>query len=115
MAGLSLHISPTLAIAAFCVSSFGIAGALPVFWNLPTAFLGSAAAAAGIAFINSVGGVAGYAAPQLVGILRDATGSYELPMVVIGMAVIAAGLLVPLSTRRSASTRRWVEKIDVKL
>ena len=103
MAGLSLHISPALAIAAFCVSSFGIAGALPVFWNLPTAFLGSAAAAAGIAFINSVGGVAGYAAPQLVGILRDATGSYELPMLVIGMAVIAAGLLVPLSTRRSTS------------
>ena len=115
MAGLSLHISPTLAIAAFCVSSFGIAGALPVFWNLPTAFLGSAAAAAGIAFINSVGGVAGYAAPQLVGILRDATGSYELPMVVIGVAVVAAGLLVPLSTRRSTANRRWVEKIDVKL
>lgn len=116
MAGLSLHISPTLAIAAFCVSSFGIAGALPVFWNLPTAFLGSAAAAAGIAFINSVGGVAGYAAPQLVGILRDATGSYELPMVVIGMAVIAAGLLVPLSTRvdSSPSVRRGLEKIDVK-
>jgi nitrate/nitrite transporter NarK len=83
-----------------------------VFWNLPTAFLGSAAAAAGIAFINSVGGVAGYAAPQLVGILRDATGSYELPMLVIGMAVIAAGLLVPLSTCRSTS---WQEKIDVKV
>ena len=103
VAGLSLHISPALAIASFCVSSFGIAGALPVFWNLPTAFLGTAAAAAGIAFINSIGGISGYVAPQLVGILRDATGSYELPMMVIGIAVVAAGLLVPLSTRRGTS------------
>lgn len=115
MAGLSLPTSPTLAIAAFCVSSFGIAGALPVFWNLPTAFLGQAAAAAGIAFINSVGGVAGYAAPQLVGILRDATGSYELPMVLIGVAVTAAGLLVPVSTGHSDSgpVEPAAENIDV--
>ncbi|MBO0710879.1 MAG: MFS transporter [Acetobacteraceae bacterium] len=100
LAGLTLAISPWLAIAAFCLGSFGISGALPVFWNLPTAFLGAATSAGGIAFINSIGNISGYAAPQFVGIVRDATGNYQLPMLVIGMIVLIAGLLVPVAVRR---------------
>ncbi|MBN9561859.1 MAG: MFS transporter [Alphaproteobacteria bacterium] len=100
LAGLSLGSHPLVAIAAFCLSSFGISGALPVFWNLPTAFLGAAAAAGGIAFINSVGNISGYIAPQLVGLVRDGTGSYEAPMVMVGVVVVLSGLLVPLAMRR---------------
>jgi len=96
-AGLAMRISPVLAIAAFCVASFGISGSLPVFWNLPTAFLSSAAAASGIALINSVGNISGYAAPQLVGLLRDRTGDYEVSMLAMGGLVFVAGLLVPLA------------------
>jgi MFS family permease len=99
LAGLFLNVSPALAIAAFCLASFGISGALPVFWNLPTAFLGSAAAAGGIAVINSVGNISGYAAPQLVGLLRDVTGNYEIPMLVMGVLVLLSGMLVPLAGR----------------
>lgn len=102
LAGLSLGAHPLLAIAAFCLSSFGISGALPVFWNLPTAFLGAAAAAGGIAFINSVGNISGYVAPQLVGLVRDGTGSYEAPMVMVGAVVVLSGVLVPLAVRRPA-------------
>ncbi len=99
LAGLFLGVSPVLAIAAFCLASFGISGSLPVFWNLPTAFLGSAAAAGGIAVINSVGNISGYAAPQLVGLLRDVTGNYEIPMLVMGALVLLSGMLVPLAVR----------------
>jgi nitrate/nitrite transporter NarK len=99
LAGLFLSVSPMLAIAAFCLASFGISGALPVFWNLPTAFLGSAAAAGGIAVINSVGNISGYAAPQLVGLLRDLTGNYEIPMLAMGALVLLSGMLVPLAGR----------------
>lgn len=95
--GIAMRISPVLAIAAFCVARFGISGSLPVFWNLPTAFLSTAAPAAGIALINAVGNISGYAAPQLVGVLRDLTGNYEIPMLVIGGLVVAAGLLVPFA------------------
>ena len=81
-------------LGSLCVVGFAISAALPTFWNLPTAYLGPAAAAAGIAVINSVGNIAGYAAPQLVGILRDRTGSYSIALVVVGaMSVVAAGLL----------------------
>ena len=53
-AGVSIGISAPMTIAAFALAAFGISGSLPVFWNLPTAFLGASAAARGIAFINSV-------------------------------------------------------------
>jgi cyanate permease len=49
--------------------------------------------------INSVGNISGYAAPQLVGLLRDATGNYEIPMLVMGVLVLLAGMLVPLAIR----------------
>ena len=98
-------INPWLCIAAFSLSSFGISGALPVFWNLPTAFLGTAAAASGLAAINSVGNISGYVAPQLVGLLRDATGGYRIPMVIVGLVVLMAGIAVPLAARAAEARR----------
>ncbi len=105
LAGVSLSINPWLAIAAFSLASFGISGSLPVFWNLPTAYLSAAAAAGGIAVINSVGNISGYAAPQMVGLLRDTTGSYEIPMLVVGVLVAAAGAMVPLAARTADAAR----------
>jgi ACS family tartrate transporter-like MFS transporter len=99
LAGLMLGVNPWLAIGAFSLASFGISGSLPVFWNLPTAFLSAAAAAGGIAFINSVGNISGYVAPQMVGLLRDTTGGYEVPMLVMGFLVLIAGVLVPVAAR----------------
>jgi cyanate permease len=61
--------------------------------------LDTSAAAGGIAFINSVGNISGYAAPRFVGILRDFSGSYRMPMLVMGAMVTVAGILVPMATR----------------
>jgi len=96
-AGLSMGGEAWLAIAAFTIAQFGIGGALPVFWNLPTAFLGATAAASGIAFINSIGNISGYAAPQMVGLVHDFSGSYRMPMLILGALVIVAGILVPIA------------------
>jgi ACS family tartrate transporter-like MFS transporter len=107
LAGLSLNVSPTLAIAGFCLANFGIAGSLPVFWNLPTAFLGAAAAAGGIASINAIGNISGYASPQMVGLLRDSSGGYEVPMLVVGSLVLLSGVLVPVAARAAGLHRTW--------
>ena len=103
-AGIGMRVGPAAAIAGFCVAGFGISASLPLFWNLPTAFLSSAAAAAGIALINAVGNISGYAAPQLVGVLRDMTGDYEIPMLLMGALVVVAGLLVPFAGHVHADT-----------
>jgi MFS transporter, ACS family, tartrate transporter len=102
LSALFMSNSPVLAIAALSLASFGVSGSLPVFWNLPTAFLGAAAAAGGIAVINSVGNISGYAAPQIVGVLRDLTGNYETGLLGMGAMMLLAGVLVPLAVRVQA-------------
>ena len=103
--GFTLDRYPMVALAAYCVAGFGISASLPTFWNLPTAFLGPAAAAGGIAIINSIGNISGYAAPQMVGIVRDYTGGYAVPMIVTSLFMLAAAcclLLTPVMAARMA-------------
>jgi len=64
-----------------------------VFWALPTAVLSGTAAAAGIAWINSVGNLAGYLSPFLVGRIRDAMGSMMPAYLVLGVSCLAASAL----------------------
>ena len=89
---------PTLKMIAFCVAGFGIFACLPVFWTLPTAFLSGAAAAAGIAVINSIGNLAGFAGPFAMGWIRDHTGSYTGGLLLLaGLGIIAMGITLSLS------------------
>ncbi|HEY0181857.1 MAG TPA: MFS transporter, partial [Rhodopila sp.] len=90
-----------LAVAALCLTAFGLSSTLPVFWNLPTAYFGAATAAAGLAAINTVGNLSGYIAPQLMGVLHDATGGYAVPLLVAGIvALTAAGLILASGIRQ---------------
>jgi D-galactonate transporter len=87
-----------LAVLCLSIAAMGILSAAPLFWGLPTAFLGGAAAAAGIATINSIGNLGGFVSPYVVGWLRDATSSPEAGMYVIAIVLlVGAGgiLLVP--------------------
>ncbi|MET3130410.1 D-galactonate transporter [Oxalobacteraceae bacterium GrIS 1.11] len=90
-----------LAMAALSVGTAGILSTLPLFWSLPTALLSGTAAAAGIALINSVGNLAGFVSPYLVGAIKDATHSTASGMVVLAASMLAGGLLV-LSGGRKA-------------
>lgn len=89
---------PTLKMIAFCVAGFGIFACLPVFWTLPTAFLSGAAAAAGIAVINSIGNLAGFAGPFAMGWIRDHTGSYTGGLLLLsGFGIMAMGIVLSFS------------------
>ena len=88
---------PTLKMLSFCVAGFGIFSCLPVFWTLPTAFLSGAAAAAGIAIINSIGNLAGFAGPFAMGWIKDHTGSYAGGLLLLsGLGIIAMGIVLSL-------------------
>jgi hypothetical protein len=69
-----------------------VLAALPTFWALPSAFLSGAAAAGGIALINSLGNVSGFAAPYLTGWLADLTGTQRAGLWVVGASMVLAGL-----------------------
>jgi ACS family tartrate transporter-like MFS transporter len=59
--------SPAVALAGLCLAQLGMMSMLPVFWSLPTAFLSGAAAAGGIALINSVANIGGFVGPMILG------------------------------------------------
>jgi D-galactonate transporter len=94
---------PLLKMISLCVAGFGIFANLPVFWTLPTAFLSGAAAAAGIAVINSVGNLAGFAGPFAMGWIKDHTGSYTGGLLLLAaLGFIAMGIVLVLGHNETA-------------
>jgi ACS family tartrate transporter-like MFS transporter len=94
IAGSTLTGNPTLTIIAFTIGACGVFGSLPVFWTLPTAVLSGTAAAAGIAVINSIGNLAGFAGPYAMGWIKDATGSFTGGLLLIAALAVAAMVIV---------------------
>jgi ACS family tartrate transporter-like MFS transporter len=85
--------SPWVMVLGFTIAYMAMMSMLPPFWSLPTAFLSGAAAAGGIAFINSVGNLGGFAGQATFGALREATGSFFWGEVLLGLVMLACGLL----------------------
>ena len=83
--------SPAATIAVITITACAIFAALPNFWTVPTQFLTGAAAAAGIALINTMGNIAGFAAGYVTGWLKDQTGGYTVPMFVVGGFMLLSG------------------------
>ena len=88
---------PLMKMIALTIGGVGVFAALPIFWTLPMAILSGATAAAGIAAINSIGNLAGYFGPFVVGWIKDATGSFAWGLAAIaGCAAIALVIALAL-------------------
>lgn len=85
--------SPVATIAVITITACAIFSALPTFWSIPGRFLSGAGAAAGIALINTIGNLAGFAAPYVTGAVKDATGSYQAPMFIVGALMLLSAVL----------------------
>jgi MFS transporter, ACS family, tartrate transporter len=94
IAASTLTGNPTLTIVAFTIGACGVFGTLPVFWTLPTAVLSGTAAAAGIAVINSIGNLAGFAGTYAMGWIKDQTGSFTGGLLLIAALAIIAMVIV---------------------
>lgn len=89
-------------LAALSLACIGIMAAFGVFWALPTALLSGAAAAAGIAWINSVGNLGGYVAPYLLGTIRDWWHSMTPGLMALAALAVLSGA-VTLWMKRNRS------------
>ncbi|MFD2687031.1 MFS transporter [Streptomyces phyllanthi] len=96
--------STALSLAALSFAAAGVLTCAPLFWSLPTAFLGGTAAAVGLAAINSVGNLAGFVSPYMIGALKDATGSTSLPMYVLALSLVVGAAAV-LTTDKQVVNR----------
>lgn len=91
-------------IAALTLVNVGISCAKPPLWTMPTMFLSGAAAATGIATINSIGNLGGFAGPAMIGWIKDQTGSFAGGLYfVAGLLVLSASLTLLLA--RSGKAR----------
>ena len=73
--GLTLTHNLVLSVILLCLAVSGINSFFGVFWALPTALLGEATAAVGIAMINSIGHLGSFVGAQFFGLLADLTKS----------------------------------------
>ena len=81
-------------LAAFSLATMSVLSSIAIFWSFPTALLSGRFAAGGIALINSIGGLGGYAAPSLLGWLRDMTEQMESGLLSLALAQAVAILLL---------------------
>ncbi|AJQ46356.1 MFS transporter [Pseudomonas putida] len=97
-AGIAIAaIAPGQAVpvmAGLVLAGMGASAALPMFWQLPPAFLNARTQAAGIALISSLGSIASFFTPYFIGWVRDTTHSASLALYVLAVFIALGGLLV---------------------
>jgi MFS transporter, ACS family, tartrate transporter len=85
---------PILTMVVLTIAAIGVFCTFAVFWTLPTAWLSGTAAAGAIALINSIGNLAGFGGPYLIGWVKEATGSTSTGLLVLAVLPLIGGLLV---------------------
>jgi len=99
-------LAPTILILCVAVTATYIVKG--PFWALSTEWLWAGSAAAGIAQINAIGNIGGFIGTWLLGVIKDATGSYPLGLLPLA-AISAVGCLLVLTIGRGRT--RVLEKV----
>jgi ACS family tartrate transporter-like MFS transporter len=94
---LSAPIAAMFALAVAAVGDYSTRGP---FWALPGKFMSGSALAGAIALINAMGAIGGAIGPSSVGYLKDLTGTFLVPMMLLS-GVLMAGSILTLILRRS--------------
>ena len=99
----TLHTgSVALSLLTLSVATAGVLSAMPVFWTFPSALLTGTALAAGIALINSIGNLAGFVSPSIIGWMKEVTQSTNAGLVVVAGSMLTGAILVGVTRRASA-------------
>jgi MFS transporter, ACS family, tartrate transporter len=106
LAGVGWFTGSYWALAAMSIATIGIYGSRPSFWPMPSMFLTGAAAAAGIALINSIGNLGGYVGPFIVGWIKDSTKSFEMGLYFLAACALSSAVITYFATRATLGTTK---------
>ena len=95
--------APAPSLVALTLITCGVLSFLATFWAVPAAFLRASAAAAGIAWINSIGNLGGHFGPDLIGRIRTSTNSAAAAFLTLAVLAIVGAGVVLLTTRTPRS------------
>jgi hypothetical protein len=98
MPTVSGSVSLSLVALAMCIGA--TTAAFAPFFSLPPAYLTGAAAPAGIAIVTTVGSLAGFVMPLIIGRFSAASGDLQFGQYAVGTLLVMGALLVLLSRRR---------------
>ena len=107
VAACALLAAVSLALAASSTSTIAVVGALSVgflginamlgpFWAMPGTLLTGVTASLGIAFINSIGNLGGFAGPYILGLARTSSGNFKSGLFLLAGVMALSTILVLL-------------------
>lgn len=99
--GSALVQSPVLIVIFLSLASAGLLSVHGPVWPLPSKFLTGAAAAGGIALINSLSNLSGFAGPFAIGLLSGASGNFRSGLLLLAIVPLA-GMALALRLRHAA-------------
>ncbi|MHC8321773.1 MFS transporter [Pseudomonas sp. GB2N2] len=102
IAASALGTSMVPVVLAFCFAAAGFVSVQPLFWTIPTSYLSGAAAAGGIALINSIGNLGGFVAPNLKTVMETSFADPRAGMFALALVGIVGAVL--LSRLRTTHT-----------
>ena len=85
-------------VVAFSVAMIGVQSMNGPFWDMPSKLLSGAAAAAGIALINSVGNLGSGFGPYWIGHLRNASGSFRAGLLSVAAILTVASVVTLIAS-----------------
>lgn len=86
--------TPLLAFIALCIGCAGLLAVQPIFWTFPTGYLGGAAAASGIALINSLANLGGFVAPNIRVWAESAFNSSVAGLYLLGAIALVGSVMI---------------------
>ncbi|HYZ41192.1 MAG TPA: MFS transporter, partial [Stellaceae bacterium] len=91
LAGLT--IGTWWSLVGITIAAIGFYGTKGPFWSMPTMFLTGGAAAAGIAWINSLGNLGGFFGPSLVGWAKNLSGSFAGGLYALALCALVSAVI----------------------
>jgi ACS family tartrate transporter-like MFS transporter len=87
-----LH-STEAALGALTLAAMGLHAAMPTFWTIPTSLFKGTAGAVGIPLVSAIGMLGGFVGPYFVGVMREATGNFDIALGCLGAPVVLSAII----------------------
>ncbi len=120
-AGLAIAGGMSTSVVAVVIglmfAGMGSTAALPLYWQFPPAFLSATTLAAGLAIISSFGSIASFAAPYMIGWMRDNIADQGMALYIISALIFLFSLvifIVPADLVNKKSKKNKEEKAVLK-
>ncbi len=92
---------PVPMMVALCFTIMGNQSVAPCFWSIPSSLLTGAAAAGGLAMVNSLGNLGGWFGPWMYGLVKDTTGSTSSALFSLAVGPLASAIIL-IALRRNS-------------